>query len=292
LKKIDNPRFIARVTKFQKSKVLQSGLLAVAVAACVTTCRPASATPSLFLMYPSDALTNGGFLRVSSDLFTKGFSTTTSGFGGVNYGFGSNKSGLLGRSEIGLDYVAAAPFSDVSFIRRTRLNIKTQLYDNPDSGIRIVAGAWGVGSIGDVSSSSALPPNIVYVLGSKRISRGSIQLGLARALSRKAVLATPAGNSDRTFIQLGLERELTKKIIARLDYYSGKSNVSALVPGVLVALNDRAGFRLGYIRYNDESIAPARNQFLVAFDYSVDLKNQDGVSPTSSTSGLPALSTP
>lgn len=244
----------------------KSAWMLATLAGSVFVARPALANPSVLMIYPSTEFTPRRVIRVNSDLYTRSFQTTTFGIGGLSYGFGSGQRRALGRSEIGLDYVAAAPFANVSFGNRTRFNAKTLLYDNPQSGVRVVTGVWGVGGIGNTASSSAFPPNVAYVLGSKRTKLGRIQVGLAQALARRAVLTTPAGKSDRTFLQLGFEREISRAIRFRMDFYSGKSSISAFVPGILIVLSEQAAIRLGYIRYNDSSIQPSREQFIIAFD--------------------------
>lgn len=253
--------------------------------------QPASANPSVILMYPSTDLLVRSTLRVNSDLFSDSLKTTTFGSGGLTYGIGSGKNGFGGRTEVGYDYIAAAPFGTVSFINRSRFNAKTWLYNNDDKGTRVVVGGWGLGAVGS-AGNTANNPNVVYLLGSKRFGFGRVQVGVARALSKSSALATPAGNADKTYLQLGFDKELNRKIRFGVDYLSGKSNISALTPGVIIAVNDKASFRLGYIRYNDGSVAPSRNQILLALDYSARKGEDSEPAPAVTPAAAPVGTTP
>ncbi|RYG63735.1 hypothetical protein EON80_20625 [bacterium] len=254
--------------------VVAGGALALAAPA-------AHATPSVGIFYPSTETLKPKQGRVSSDLLSRDMKTTTYGSGGLGYGLGSGSNKAFGQAEIGVDYVAAAPVSNVNIINRFRFNGKAKLFGDRAGKTTVVGGFWGVGSRGTVGVNSALPPEVVYLLASRKFKRGSIQAGLARSLAKKIVIQTPGGNSDRTYLQLGFKQSISRRVDIGIDYYSGKSRISALAPGLEVRLNDHANFKLGYIRYNDQSIAPSRNQVYVLIDYVFGGEGDDeGTTPS------------
>jgi hypothetical protein len=241
----------------------------------------AHATPSVGIFYPSTETLKPKQGRVSSDLLSRDMKTTTYGSGGLGYGLGSGSNKAFGRIELGMDYVAAAPVANVNILNRFRFNGKAKLFGDSAGKTTVVGGFWGVGSRGTVGVNSALPPEVVYLLASRKFKRGSISAGLARSLAKKIVVAAPSGNADRTYLQLGFKQSLSRRIDVGVDYYSGKSRISALVPGVAIKLNDHAAFNIGYVRYNDRSIAPSRDQIYVLIDYLFGGEGDDeGTTPS------------
>jgi hypothetical protein len=228
--------------------------------------KAAHATPSVNIFYPSTDVLQPNQKRVSSDLRSRDMKTTTYGSGGLGYGFGSKKR-AFGRTEIGMDYVAAAPYSNVNLANRICLNGKMQLFSDRANKTTLVAGIWGLGNRGTVGSNSALPPDVAYLLASRRFKGTTLQAGLARSLAKRIIVATPAGNADKNYLQLGFKQAISRRINIGVDYYSGKSAISALAPGIILNLNDHASFHVGYLRYNDSSVQPSQNQVYVLIDY-------------------------
>ena len=183
-------------------------------------------------------------------------------------GFGPERDGLFGRTEAGFDFIAA-PFQGVNIGKRLWFNAKTQLYNNDKSAVRLVAGVWGLGARGNLGTGdTTLPPDVGYLLAAKNFSFGRIHAGIAHSFAKKDVIATPAGNSDRTYLQLDYDRYIGKNVQVGVDFYSGKSAISVLAPVVYYYLNPNTSFLVSYVRFNDKSIAPSRNQIYLAFDYN------------------------
>lgn len=250
-----------------------AGLAGLAVAAGVlgSLVKPAAATPATLGFYPATDIYGKGVFHLDVDTYGRGAKTDALTSVGLTYGIGE-KDGLFGRSEIGADYVlslgGATPIdlSDplgraTSGRKRFLLNAKTQLYNNDENGVRLVTGFWGVGD------DDLFAPNVGYVAGSKSFKWGRVHVGVAHAFD-KANVTTLAGNDDTTYLQLGYDKMLTKKLQFAVDYYSGKSAISGVQPTLYYYVNDKASFGLGLMRFNDQSIAPTRNQTYICFDYN------------------------
>lgn len=247
------------------------GLAAVTVTAGLlgSLAKPAAATPATLGFYPATDIYGKGTFHLDIDTYGRATKTDALTSVGLTYGIG-DKDGLLGRSEIGADYILSLGGStpldidsgtSLSGRKRFLLNAKTQLYNNSDSGVRLVTGVWGVG--GD----DLFAPNVAYLLGSKSFKFGRIHAGVAHAFD-KANITTPAGNDTTTYLQLGYDKMLTSKLQFAVDYYSGKSAISGVQPTLYYYVNDKASFGLGLMRFNDKSIAPTRNQVYICFDYN------------------------
>jgi hypothetical protein len=222
----------------------------------------AHATPSTLGFYPSTDIVPKKIFHLDVDTYGRALRTDVGTTVGLTTGIGPDRSGILGRTEIGADYIIGGPLTAVqSSSRRLTFNVKTQLFENTDSATRVVAGVWGVGS------NTIAAPDVAYVLGSKAFDFGRISVGLAHATANRDNVTTPSGNSDRTYLQLGYDKVITSKFSVAVDFYSGKSAISGVQPTVYYAVNDKASFGLGLFRLNDSSIAP-RNQVYACFDYN------------------------
>ena len=249
------------------------GLASIAVAAGVlgSLVKPAAATPATLGFYPATDIYGKGTFHLDVDSYGRSTKMDAVTSVGLTYGIGDN-DGPFGRSEIGADYVLSLGGSTpvdlddplgrtTSGRKRFLLNAKTQLYNNNDSGIRLVTGVWGVGD------DDLFAPNVGYLLGSKAFKWGRIHAGVAHAFD-KTNITTPDGNDSTTYLQLGFDRMLTKKLQFAVDYYSGKSAISGVQPTLYYYVNDKASFGLGLMRFNDKSITPTRNQTYICFDYN------------------------
>ena len=253
--------------KIRKGLMLGAALTAVAMCGAPEAAR---ATPAGLTFYPATDIYGKGNFHFDSDQFFGSGSRTTATAIGLEYGTGPDRDGVLGRSEFGIDYITGGSgFSNnISGSKRVLFNAKTQLFNNDKSATRLVAGVWGVGARGNLSSGNTVfPPNVGYLLASKNFTFGRIHAGVAHSFANKAVITTPGGNDDRTYLQLGYDRVLNKKFQVTVDFYSGKSAASVFAPGIIYYMNEKSDFQLGYIRFNDKSIKP-RNQIYLGFDYN------------------------
>jgi hypothetical protein len=219
------------------------------------TAQKTRATPATLGFYPATDIYGPGTFHLDVDSYRvndfagDGFDTV-----GLTSGIGDG-DGILGRSEVGFDYVTSGLASNHSGDRIYQ-NGKTQIYNNDKAGIRVVGGLWLFGS----KTSGA--PNIGYLLGSKSFTFGRIQAGVAHAFR-----AQPAGSGD-TFLQLGFDRVITGKILFAADFYSGKGAFSGVQPTLYYAVNDKASFGIGYF-FNNEPVGGADNdQLYLCFDYN------------------------
>jgi len=237
------------------------------------TGRAAHATPATLGFYPSTDVYSKGTFHLDVDTYGRALRTDVGTTVGLTAGIGPERSGILGRTEIGADYIVGGPLTGVTpGSRRLTFNAKTQLYDNTDAGTRVVTGVWGVGS------NSIAAPDVGYVLGSKAFDWGRIHVGVAHAFANRANVTTPAGNNDTTYLQLAYDKSLTSKISFAMDWYSGKSAISGVQPTFYYAVNPQASFGLGLFRLNDSSIAP-RNQVYASFDYNFGGGGGSGAAP-------------
>lgn len=254
------------------SKKLLMGITGVAMSIGVLggSLKPVLATPATLGFYPASDIYSKGTYHLDVDSYGRNTKMDAVTSVGLTGGLG-DKDGILGRSEIGVDYLMSAgggtpvdpdTGNSLSGSKRFLLNAKTQLYNNDEKGVRLVAGVWGVGS------KKIYAPNVAYVLGSKSFEWGRVHVGVAHSLARKETIATPAGNDDRTFLHLAYDRPITKKLSFAVDWYSGKSAISGVQPSLYYAVNDKASFGVGLMRFNDKSVAPSRNQLYLCFDYN------------------------
>jgi len=225
--------------------------------------REAAATPATLGFYPATDIYGKGSFHLDVDTYGRGLKTDSVVSTGVTYGIGPERDGFLGRSEIGFDYLLSLGGStpSASTSKRLSFNLKTQLYNNDDSGTRIVAGGWGLGS------KEIFAPDIGYLLGSKAFKWGRVHLGVAHSFADDEVIAV-GDDADKTSLQLGFDRYITPKIQFAVDYYSGKNAYAGVQPTIYYYVNDKASFGLGLMRFNAESVAPSRNQIYACFDYN------------------------
>jgi len=245
-----------------RSRNVFTALAVVGAGVLVTGGRAAHATPSTLGFYPSTDIVAKKTFHMDLDTYGRAFSTNVGTTVGLTTGIGPDRSGILGRTEIGADYIIGGPLTNVtSSSRRLSFNVKTQLFEKEESAVRVVAGIWGVGS------NTIAAPDVAYVIGSKAFEWGRVTAGVANATANRANITTPAGNNDKTYLHLGYDKVLTPKFSVAIDWYSGKSAISGMQPTVYYAVNDKSSFGLGLFRLNDSSVGP-RNQVYACFDYN------------------------
>lgn len=260
------------------SKAFGLGAAAVLVAGALTTAKPANATAAGLTFYPSTDIYGAGNYHFDSDTFIDGGSSKNGAQVtslGLTYGFGNEGDGALGRSEIGFDYVSNYFGTSANIGERLLFNAKTQLFNNKDT--RVVAGIWGLGS------KKLFAPNVAYLTGSKNFSFGRVHLGVARSLQKESVV----GN-DRTNLTVGYDKVFADgKFQFTVDYYTGNNSYSALAPGLIYYINDKAAVQIGYIKPNDEVAFGAKSQIYLGFDYNFGGSRTEGApapAPETSTS--------
>ena len=237
--------------------------------------KPAAATPATLGFYPSTDVYTPGTFHFDFDTYSRSLKSNFGTTAGLTYGFGNDTDKLFGRSEVGFDYSFTNTGSDLGVGDRGSLNIKTQLFANTDSGTRVVAGLWGLGSKDNGN------PNYAYVTGAKTFGFGRVHLGVAKALRDEAV-----GDDDLS-LTAGYDRYITPKLQFAVDYYSGDGTYSGIQPTLYYYINDKANFGLGYFRLNNSDASP-RNQIYVCFDYNFDFKGPSVTTPTPVPETAPA----
>ena len=258
-------------------KLIAAGLAAIAIAG-IAGVKPAAATPATLGFYPATDIYGPGIFHFDVDRYSiddfRG--TGNADTYGLTYGIGDGE-GLAGRTEVGFDYYSN---SGVNFGKSLYFNAKTQLYDNPTSGVRAVGGIWLAGD-----NNNALVSNTGYLLASKAFTFGRIHAGVAHAFTDDNIGGSDA---DTTFLQLGYDRSITPKILFVVDYYSGRSLISGAQPTVYYSVNDKASFGLGYFFCNEPKGAGFSNdQLYLCFDY-----NFGGPKPAPPAEGAPGAPGP
>ena len=261
----------------KNTQLLALGL--VALGAITLASRPAHALPSSLGFYPSTDIYTKGNIHLdvysyNSTKFDQNFPAQ-----GITYGVGPDKTGVIGRTEVGYDY--AFGNGSLSFGKRISFNAKTQLFNDDKQQIRVVAGGWILGD-------SATNPNYGYLLASKNVNKiGRFHVGYAHGFS-KGVFVAASGNgraSGRDSLQLSYDRLITPKLQFVTDFYSGKGPYAGVQPTVYYSVNDKASFGLGYFRTNNRSFASAsRDQIYVSFAYNFDF-NKPAPVPANSNPG-------
>ena len=263
-------------------RLLVAGALCAGVATFAA--RPAHALPSSLGAYPSTDIYTKGNIHFDADDYTSSdFKTGVLPTQGITYGIGPDRTGPLGRTEVGYDFNFGTGGS-VSFGKRIFFNAKTQLYNNDAQQIRVVAGGWDLGD-------SATNPNYIYLLASKNFTKiGRFHIGYAYGASKGVFNTTSAEgvttSPGRSSLHLAYDRLLTPKLQFVIDYYSGKSPFAGVQPTVYYSVNDKASFGIGYFRLNNRT-ATVKNQIYLAFAYNFDF-NKPAPTPASSN---PAPST-
>jgi hypothetical protein len=251
----NNFEYVGRMGKVARKAAL-FGAAALAIAGTLVGSKPAAATPSGLTFYPSTDVYGKGVFHFDSDnFFDRNIGNGALSSIGLEYGIGPDNDGAFGRSEIGLD-VLTNSFGGVNFGDRVSFNAKTQLYNNDDSQTRVVAGVWGLGG------KKLGSPNMIYLTGSKNFEFGRVHLGVANSLASKGTI----GTNNRTFLTAGYDKVFANnKLQFTVDYYSGKSTLSAIAPGIIYYLNDKSDFQLGYIHFNNSAY---RSNIYLGFDYN------------------------
>lgn len=99
--------------------------------------------------------------------------------------------------------------------------------------------------------------NIIYGEASKTVSFiGRFTVGYF--FGNSYFLKNPAGEDDSRGLMLGFDRrmpEVNEKLWLGIDYMGGRSYYGAVSFGIGWSYSDKATLVLGYIRYNEESIA-------------------------------------
>ena len=212
------------------------------------------------------------------DVDTVGQKASTNAFTGlgITWGLGSgllgrsgdkgDKDGILGRSEVGVDYVlSAGPFVPTIVESRDRFffNFKTQLYNDDASQTRVVVGGYNLGA------ASLATPRELYILAARTHKWGKLQIGLTHAFGPEQGLITPAGNADRTYLQASFNRKLVGRLYGAYAGYTGLSTQSRSSVAVAYYLDStyKGSFALGLLRYNDHTVQPGQYQVYFGFDY-------------------------
>jgi len=256
--------------------IKQCGLFAAA--AMLATPTAAWADGNSLIGYPQSNIITKNAFHVDWD--TVGVNAATNVFSaiGVTYGLGSgllgrrpsddgsDSNGILGRSEVGVDYLLTAGNSVATFVptnERFFFNFKTQLYNDDTSKTRIVAGIYNFGS------NSLATAREVYILASEDRPWGKIQVGVQHAFGHQEGLETPAGNADRTYVQVSYNRHLWQRLFGAYAGVTGRSTQTRQSVAVAYYLDNtyKGSFALGYLLYNDASVRPQRNQVYFGFDY-------------------------
>lgn len=228
------------------TKFLAAGLAVLVSAFAAST---ASATPSTLGFYPSTDIYGRGNFHLDVDNYAADDLESDLPSVGLTYGFGNDTSRPLGRNEVGFDYF----FGDADNIGdKLTFNIKTQLFDDSDKGVRVVAGGWGLGS------TDAAAPNYLYLLGSKTFDFGRVHLGVAHALNDDVV------TEDKTSLHVAYDRLLSSRLQFAVDYYTGEGELSGVQPSLYYSINPNASFGLGYFVPNNGG----DNSIYLSFDYN------------------------
>ena len=251
----NNFEYVGRMGKVARKAAL-FGAAALAIAGTLAGSKPASATASGLTFYPSTDIYGQGVFHFDADnFFDRNVGNGALSSIGLTYGVGPDNNKAFGRSEIGFDILTNS-FGGVNAGDRLTFNAKTQLYNNDDSQTRVVAGVWGLGG------KKLNSPNVIYLTGAKSFEFGRLHLGVANSLASKGTI----GTGNRTFLTAGYDKVFANnKLQFTLDYYSGKSTISAVAPGIIYYLNDRSDFQLGYIHFNNSAY---RSNIYLGFDYN------------------------
>ena len=239
------PRFTPSARRFAAPASLRSSFrfllpLAGLAGLALGHATPAQATPSLLGFYPSSDVYGNGISHLNVTTYGAAFKTNIANSVGLSYGLGE-REGLFGRSEFGFDYLTNGSNLGLSSGQSVFGNAKTQLYNDPDSGVRLVACGWLLGD-------SRANPNIVYLLGAKAFNFGRVHVGYTRALSKGVY-------GQANYLQLGYDRAISKRVLFAADFYSGSSAISGVQPSVYYAVNDKASFGIGIFRANSSKFA-------------------------------------
>lgn len=253
--------------------------LVVTAAGMLATGGTASATPSTLGAFPSTDVYPQGTFHLDVDTYGQALRGNGLTSTGLTYGFGSDTDKAFGRNEIGFDYLwsiggMARPNglysgTPISSTDKLTFNAKTQLFSDSAGGTRVVAGIWGLGN------KQVGQPQYLYLLGSKTFSFGRIHAGVETSLAKKATIAAPSGEADKTSLHLAYDRALTPKLSFAIDWCSGKNAWVGTQPTLYYAVNDKASFGIGLMHFNDSTVLPTRNQVYACFDYNFDFKGAE-----------------
>jgi hypothetical protein len=246
--------------------ILSTGAALFALTALLVTAGKADADNDSLVGYPSTAIYANHEFHWSFDSLGRALKANAIILSGLDYGFGPDKKGLLGRTEFGFDYILSAGGRepDVDIPKRLIWNFKTQLYDSNARGVRAVVGVYAYGS-GDVGA-----PDIGYLMASKAYKWGKVQVGIAHAFGKKLFLTTPSGNADRTYFQLAFQRRIVGRLFGAFNFYTGNSTQSRFAPGMTYFFDKayKSDIAVGVLHFNDSSVQPARNLIYLGFGYS------------------------
>jgi hypothetical protein len=256
----------------------------------------------------STAILTNDKVRIGLILEGKGIETNGHTALEVIYGFGSDKPKPFGRWEAGFDYVlsagkfgganiptdqgdpnTAANFGKpVSTWQRFFWNFKTQLYENPKTGVRVALGGYLIGS------NAAHAANLGFLAISKQTQKyGYFHTGIIHSFSKETSLATPSQfppnyqpgdpvHTDMTYFQLDYAKVVRPRLVAGFNFYTGKSRASVFFPAVIYFLTPMydSSITVGDFWFNDKSVRPSQHQLYVQFDYYFDRVPKKGPPPT------------
>jgi hypothetical protein len=228
--------------------VALAGVLAVAA-------QPAKATPSGLINTPSTDIYAKGtthldvdFLRFANPLSDNSLSV------GVTQGLGPDTDEAFGRSEIGID-AGVVRLGGVDFGDSVVLNAKTQLYNDSEQNIRVVAGAYNIGN--------RTTPRIGYITASKNFGDpGRVHLGVSRTFNKSAF------GRNYTQFQVAYEKLLSEKLLFLAEYNSGSGPLGTTGVSLNYNLTDRSGLQVAYFRPNSSVVraTASRNVIYVGYD--------------------------
>jgi hypothetical protein len=218
------------------------------------------------------------------DVDTVGVNASTNAFTGmgITWGLGSalkgrsdtkaDQDGLLGRSEVGMDYLlsAGSAVPNVPSHDRFYFNFKTQLYNDDASKTQVVVGGYNLGT------PLLATARELYVLAARTHSWGKLQIGLTHAFGPEASVLTPAGHDDRTYLQTSFNRHVVGRLYGAFAGYTGLSAQSraSIAIAYYVDRDNKGSFALGLLRYNDRSVLPGQYQVYFGFDYDWGAKSK------------------
>jgi len=232
-----------------------------------------------------------GLILEGTDIQTNGHTALE-----VMYGFGADKPKPFGRWEGGFDYVlSAGPFAG-SFIpsatdptntsgsitkvlstqQRFFWSLKTQLYENPATGVRVSLGGYLFGS-GDAHAG-----DLGFLAVSKQTKNsGYFHTGIVHSFAKREARATPAGHADATYFQLDYAKVMFPRFVLGFNFYTGRSRASVFFPAFIYFLTPMydSSITVGDFWFNDKSVRPSQHQLYVQFDYYFDRVPKKGPRP-------------
>ncbi len=240
-------------------KFLKAAVAGAALVAGMAVSRPASATPSGLINLPSTDLYEKGTIHLDVDyirfLKDSGLNADDNLSAGLTYGVGPDTDKPFGRTEIGFDY-------NINRLAGTRsgvgnnifFNVKTQLYNNDEQGLRSTIGIYNVGK-------KTTSGRFAYINASKNFGReaGRLTLGYIRQTNNSLAAV------DKNTFQIGYDKLINDKVQLIGEYGTGKGPLGAISGSVIYYLNDRSNIQLAYSHLNNSGF-PQRNFIYLGYD--------------------------